>query len=118
MRTGLFGGDLCQCLWRTGTERAAGSGEQNAVHPLGPTRGIFRQALNAPEGTTAVLNAANEVAVEAFLAGKLRFDHIHAVNLATLDAVQPSKPDSLESLLALDANARVAAQRAAAALAL
>ena len=76
------------------------------------------QALNAPEGTTAVLNAANEVAVEAFLAGKLRFDHIHAVNLATLDAVQPSKPDSLESLLALDAAARVAAQRAAAALAL
>ena len=76
------------------------------------------QALNAPEGTTAVLNAANEVAVEAFLTGKLRFDHIHAVNLATLDAVQPSKPDSLESLLALDANARVAAQRAAAALAL
>ena len=76
------------------------------------------QALNAPEGTTAVLNAANEVAVDAFLTGKLRFDHIHAVNLATLDAVQPSKPDSLESLLALDANARVAAQRAAAALAL
>ncbi len=76
------------------------------------------QALNAPEGTTAVLNAANEVAVEAFLTGKLRFDHIHAVNLATLDAVQPSKPDSLESLLALDAAARVAAQRAAAALAL
>lgn len=76
------------------------------------------QALNAPEGTTAVLNAANEVAVEAFLTCKLRFDHIHAVNLATLDAVQPSKPDSLESLLALDAAARVAAQRAAAALAL
>ena len=76
------------------------------------------QALNAPEGTTAVLNAANEVAVEAFLTGKLRFDHIHAVNLATLDAVQPSKPDSLESLLALDATARVAAQRVAAALAL
>ena len=76
------------------------------------------QSLNAPEGTTAVLNAANEVAVDAFLTGKLRFDHIHAVNLATLDAVQPSKPDSLESLLALDATARVAAQRAAAALAL
>ena len=76
------------------------------------------QALSAPDGTTAVLNAANEVAVEAFLTGKLRFDHIHAVNLATLDAVQPSKPDSLESLLALDATARVAAQRAAAPLAL
>lgn len=71
------------------------------------------QALNAVEGTTAVLNAANEVAVEAFLAGRLRFDHIHAVNLATLDAVSPSKPDSLGALLALDAVSREAAQRAA-----
>ena len=76
------------------------------------------QALNAPEGTTAVLNAANEVAVDAFLTGKLRFDHIHAVNLATLDAVQPSKPDSLESLLGLDAQARNAARRIAASMAL
>lgn len=71
------------------------------------------QALNAVEGTTAVLNAANEVAVEAFLAGRLRFDHIHAVNLATLDAVSPSNPDSLGALLALDAVSREAAQRAA-----
>ncbi|WP_291517235.1 1-deoxy-D-xylulose-5-phosphate reductoisomerase [Acidovorax sp.] len=71
------------------------------------------QALKAAEGTTAVLNAANEVAVGAFLAGKLRFDHIHAVNLATLDAVSPSKPDSLESLLDLDALARTAATGAA-----
>jgi len=71
------------------------------------------QALKSAEGTTAVLNAANEVAVGAFLAGKLRFDHIHAVNLATLDAVSPSKPDSIESLLYLDALARTAAERAA-----
>ena len=76
------------------------------------------QALNAPEGTTAVLNAANEVAVEAFLAERLRFDHIHAVNLATLEAVPPSKPDSLESLLGLDAQARDAARRIAASMAL
>ena len=76
------------------------------------------QALNAPEGTTAVLNAANEVAVEAFLTGRLRFDHIHAVNLATLEAVPPSKPDSLESLLGLDAQARDAARRIAASMAL
>ena len=76
------------------------------------------QALNAPEGTTAVLNAANEVAVEAFLPGTLRSCHIHAVDLAPVDAAHPPKPDSLESLLALDATARVAAQRAAAALAL
>lgn len=71
------------------------------------------QALKAAEGTTAVLNAANEVAVGAFLRGRLRFDHIHAVNLATLEAVSPSKPDSLEALLDLDAQARSAAEQAA-----
>ena len=75
------------------------------------------QALKAVEGTTAVLNAANEVAVGAFLQGRLRFDHIHAVNLATLDAVSPSKPDSLAALLDLDAQARHAAEHAAGRLA-
>ena len=75
------------------------------------------QALKAAEGTTAVLNAANEVAVGAFLQGRLRFDHIHAVNLATLDAVSPSKPDSLEALLNLDAQARHAAEHVAGRLA-
>jgi 1-deoxy-D-xylulose-5-phosphate reductoisomerase len=75
------------------------------------------QALKAAEGTTAVLNAANEVAVGAFLAGRLRFDHIHAVNLATLEKVSPSKPDSLAALLHLDAQARHAAEHAAGRLA-
>jgi 1-deoxy-D-xylulose-5-phosphate reductoisomerase len=63
-------------------------------------------SLRAPAGTTAVLNAANEVAVEAFLARRIRFDQIHAVNLATLSAVAPSKPQALADLLALDALAR------------
>lgn len=75
------------------------------------------QALKAAEGTTAVLNAANEVAVGQFLSGRLRFDHIHAVNLATLDAVSPSKPDSLAALLDLDAQSRRAAEQAAGLLA-
>lgn len=63
-------------------------------------------ALRGPAGTTAVLNAANEVAVAAFLSGRLRFDRIHAVNRATLEAMVPSKADSLESLLDLDRRAR------------
>lgn len=71
------------------------------------------QALRAAPGTTAVLNAANEIAVEAFLAGRLRFDRIHAVNLETLEAVLPSKPASLADLLELDAGARRAARAAA-----
>ena len=67
------------------------------------------EALDAPAGTTAVLNAANEVAVAAFLDRRIRFDQIHAVNLATLSAVLPSNPASLEALLALDALARESA---------
>ncbi|MFZ7310383.1 1-deoxy-D-xylulose-5-phosphate reductoisomerase [Comamonas jiangduensis] len=64
------------------------------------------QALKAPEGTTAVLNAANEVAVAAFLSGQLRFDRIHAVNLETLSAVTPPQPRNVGDLLALNDEAR------------
>lgn len=67
------------------------------------------EALRGPAGTTAVLNAANEVAVAAFLERRIRFDQIHAVNLRTLEAVVPARPDSLADLLALDAQARAAA---------
>ena len=69
-------------------------------------------SLRAPSGTTAVLNAANEIAVEAFLAGRIRFDQIHALNLATLEAVVPARPASLADLLALDGQARAAATQA------
>ena len=68
--------------------------------------------LKGPPGATAVLNAANEVAVAAFLDRKIRFDQIHQVNLDTLDAVVTTSPDSLEDLLALDMIARAAADRA------
>lgn len=67
-------------------------------------------ALKAPEGTTTVLNAANEVAVAAFLGGKLRFDRIHAVNLEALESVVPSgRPGSVGDLMALDQEARAQA---------
>jgi 1-deoxy-D-xylulose-5-phosphate reductoisomerase len=68
------------------------------------------EALAGPTGTTAVLNAANEVAVAAFLDQRLRFDQIHAVNHATLQALSPSKPHDLSDLLAIDAEARALAQ--------
>ena len=73
-------------------------------------------ALRAAPGTTAVLNAANEVAVGAFLERQIRFDQIHSVTLATLEAVAPSKPGSLHDLLAIDALSRSAAQRTVARL--
>ncbi len=70
------------------------------------------EALRAPAGTTAVLNAANEVGVAAFLDGRIRFDQMHAVNMETLEAVLPSEPHTLDALLALDAQARRFAEQA------
>ncbi len=67
--------------------------------------------LDAAPGSTAVLNAANEMAVEAFLSRRIRFDQIHAVNLETLSAFSPAPPRSLEDLLALDKQSRSTAQR-------
>ena len=69
------------------------------------------EALAAPSGTTAVLNAANEIAVAAFLEHRIRFDQIHALNLATLNAYLPAAPHSLADLLAIDAQARATAQQ-------
>jgi 1-deoxy-D-xylulose-5-phosphate reductoisomerase len=76
-------------------------------------------ALRAAPGSTAVLNAANEIAVEAFLDGRLRFDAIHRVNAGALERVLPAASDahSIDALLALDARARDAARAHVATLA-
>jgi 1-deoxy-D-xylulose-5-phosphate reductoisomerase len=68
-------------------------------------------ALNSTEGTCAVLNAANEVAVAAFLDGIIRFDQIHRVNTETLCAISPSHLTGLDDLLGLDEISRRAADR-------
>jgi 1-deoxy-D-xylulose-5-phosphate reductoisomerase len=75
---------------------------------LYPGLGLAWEALRAPPGATAVLNAANEEAVAAFLAGTVSFDRIHTVNCRTVEALSPAPgaADSLESLLALDTEAR------------
>ena len=66
------------------------------------------QTLRGAPGTTAVLNAANEEAVAAFLAGTIGFDRIHSVNAETLQRLVPAAGDaaSIDALLALDARAR------------
>jgi 1-deoxy-D-xylulose-5-phosphate reductoisomerase len=65
--------------------------------------------LEGPPGSTAVLNAANEIAVAAFLEEKIRFDQIHVVNQESLETVVTSNPQSLDDLLALDEVSRHAA---------
>ncbi len=76
-----------------------------------PGLALAWESLRGPAGSCAVLNAANEVAVAAFLERRIRFDQIHQVNLATLEAVSPGAPGSLEALLALDERSREAATR-------
>jgi 1-deoxy-D-xylulose-5-phosphate reductoisomerase len=80
--------------------------EENAHRQRFPGLQLAWDALNAPPGSTAVLNAANEVAVAAFLNKEIRFDQIHRVNMETMTAVQYRKPGSLGDLLVLDEDAR------------
>ena len=79
-----------------------------------PCLGLARAALREGGTAPALLNAANEVAVEAFLAGRLRFTAIAHVIESVLDAVPSSDAPDLATVLAADARARrVAAERVA-----
>ena len=73
-----------------------------------PGLALAWETLRSPEGSTTVLNAANETAVAAFLAGTIRFDQIHSVIAQALERVdvRASGSDSLEALLELDQRAR------------
>lgn len=87
---------------------------QSHGHPVRfPSLALVWQVLRAPEGACAIFNAANEVAVEAFLQGRIRFDQIHAVIQSTLEAAACHPAPDLPALLALDASARRTAQEAA-----
>lgn len=74
------------------------------------------ETLEAQAGATVVLNAANEVAVSAFLAEEIRFDQIHTVNAQTLERLSFSSPKDLSGLLALDTESRRLAEQCCAAL--
>jgi 1-deoxy-D-xylulose-5-phosphate reductoisomerase len=77
-------------------------------HARYPGLALAWEALSAPEGSTTVLNAANEEAVAAFLTGAIRFDHIHGVIADTIAALIPEagSTGSLAALLDLDRRAR------------
>ncbi|HSB23888.1 MAG TPA: 1-deoxy-D-xylulose-5-phosphate reductoisomerase [Burkholderiaceae bacterium] len=78
-----------------------------------PGLALAYDCLRAAPGATNVLNAANEVAVAAFLEGTVPFPAIHAVNAATLEQVAGDfgPQETLEDLLALDARARAVARQ-------
>jgi len=85
--------------------------EDHGHHERFPSLKLAWQALDAAPGTTTVLNAANEVAVAAFLDKQIRFDQIHLLNMAMLEKVLPTAITGLEDLLELDQRSRVSAKQ-------
>jgi 1-deoxy-D-xylulose-5-phosphate reductoisomerase len=75
-----------------------------------PATRLCRLAAEAGGAAPAVLNAANEVAVAAFLAGKLSFTRIAVVVEQVLARYAPPPPTSLADIMAVDAAARAEAR--------
>ena len=71
-----------------------------------PATRLAREAVHAGGAAPATLNAANEVAVAAFLAGKIAFTRIATIVAQTLDCAISSAPASLEEVLTVDGDAR------------
>jgi 1-deoxy-D-xylulose-5-phosphate reductoisomerase len=72
-----------------------------------PNLQLAIEAFDEGQGATTVLNAANEESVAAFLADKIRFTDIAKFNAMTLDKMSISNPTDIDSILALDGEARV-----------
>lgn len=75
-----------------------------------PALRLARDALRAGGGTPAILNAANEVAVEAFLQRRIGFLDIVATVERVLEAMGTPAASTLDQVIALDAEARQAAR--------
>jgi 1-deoxy-D-xylulose-5-phosphate reductoisomerase len=75
-------------------------------HRRFPCLELAYRALRAGGSAPAVLNAANEVAVEAFLSGRLRFTEIAGVISRALDSCAVTPADDLDGVLDADARAR------------
>jgi 1-deoxy-D-xylulose-5-phosphate reductoisomerase len=75
-------------------------------HQRFPCLQLAHEALRAGGTAPAVLNAANEIAVEAFLAGRLPFTAIPRVIEGTLQSCVTTEAESLSRVLEADAFAR------------
>jgi 1-deoxy-D-xylulose-5-phosphate reductoisomerase len=80
-----------------------------------PSLRLARETLVAGGGAPAILNAANEIAVEAFLQRKIGFLDIAGTVAQVLDMLGTPPADTLDEVIALDQGARRAADRFAAA---
>ncbi len=80
-----------------------------------PSLRLAREALLAGGGAPALLNAANEIAVAAFLQRKIGFLDIAGTVAQVMDLLGTPPADTLDEVIALDQSARRAADRFAAA---
>jgi 1-deoxy-D-xylulose-5-phosphate reductoisomerase len=76
-----------------------------------PCLGLAYEAAESGGGKTIALNAADEVAVEAFLQGQIGFAHIPKVIEEALSATEAGKLESIKQVLEVDARAREVARR-------
>lgn len=76
-----------------------------------PATRLAREAIEAGGAAPAILNAANEIAVSAFLDGQIGFMRITAVVEDTLSRYTAPAPANLEDVLAIDAEARLRARQ-------
>ena len=74
---------------------------------LFPCLDLAYQALSSGMASTIILNAANEVAVEAFLKKIIPFIEIPVLIDLLLQSWSPKNPDNIEDILAIDAQARL-----------
>jgi 1-deoxy-D-xylulose-5-phosphate reductoisomerase len=71
-----------------------------------PALRLAREVLDAGGARPAILNAANEIAVAAFLARHIGFLDIAAIVEQTLDRYDPPAPQRIEDVIAIDREAR------------
>jgi 1-deoxy-D-xylulose-5-phosphate reductoisomerase len=76
-----------------------------------PALNLARQAICDGGANPAILNAANEIAVAAFLAGQIGFLDIAAVGAEAVAGYRPPAPETLDDLFSIDAEARRYAQK-------
>jgi len=76
-----------------------------------PCLRLAYEAAEAGGSQTIALNAADEVAVAAFLEGEIPFQDIAATIQEVLEETSAGRPESIEEVLAVDAEARLLASR-------
>lgn len=115
--------DRTASLARTLDVAAVGRLEFHAIKPNRfPCLKLAYEALDAGPAATCALNAANQVAVESFIGGRIAFGDIPRVISRVLESPFPSspsvsRPSSIRQLLGIEAWAAAQALKAAAALA-